>query len=185
MWFCEGSKIDWTAIGAIATAVAAFIALGIWTFDKLQRWGERGTSAKLLAQMMTTPVGAAQVEIASLRYAVAPPGDDQSYILGLLNSQDKRKEFASKAALVTFDLPTQYLDKADLFTDAINRRVAYALSQVNRLKTMANLLSALTDTAREEDINDHALAALKQIQEAETSIGHAYEVLLKASQSSA
>ncbi|QTD34793.1 hypothetical protein [Pseudomonas fluorescens] len=185
MWFCEGSRIDWTAIGAIATGVAALIALGVWGFDKLQRSGERGTSAKFLAQIMTTPVGAAQVEIASFRSAVVPPGNDQSYVLGMLNSQETRKDFASRATFLTFDLPSQYLDKADLFSEAINRRVAYALSQVNRLKTMANLLATLPDSAREEDINEHTLAALKQIQETETSIGDAFQVLLKASKSSA
>lgn len=183
MWFCEGSKIDWTAIGAIATGLAALIALGIWGFDKWQRGGERRTSAKLLAQIMTTPVGAAQIEIARFRSAVVRPGGDQSYLIGMLSSQDIRKDFASRASLVTFDLPSQYLDKADLFSEGVNRRVAYALSQVNRLKTMANLLAALPDSASEEHINEHALAALKQIQEAEASVGEAFQVLLSESRS--
>ncbi|WP_412460394.1 hypothetical protein ACK2SD_17005 [Pseudomonas sp. SC11] len=183
MWFCEGSRIDWAAVGAIATGVAAFIAVGIWGVDKLQRWKERATSAKLLAQIMTTPVGAAQIEIAILRHAVVPSAEDQTYVLGLLNSQEIRVDFATKTSFVTFDLPNQYLDKADLFSEGINRRIAYALSQVNRLKTMANLLAKLPDSAPEKEINQHALAALKQIQGAEAAIGEAFQALLVASKS--
>lgn len=185
MWLCEGSKIDWTALGSIATAIAAFIALGVWSYDKFQRWGERGASAKLLAQIMTTPVGAAQVEIARLRCTVVPSDGDQSYLISLLNYEETRKDLASKALMVTFDLPTQYMDKPDLFPESTNNRLAYALSQVNRLKTMTGLLGDLSESAPEEDINDHAMAVLKQIQEAERAIAEAFKVLLKASKSSA
>lgn len=184
MWLCEGSKLDWTAIGAIATGIAAFIALCVWSYDKFQRWGERGASAKLLAQIMTTPVGAAQVEIARLRCTVIPSDGDKSYLVNLLNFEETRKDFASKAALVTFDLPAQYLDKPDLFSEPTNNRLANALSQVNRLKTMSVLLGSLTDTASEDDINDHAMAVLQQIKEAETAVAEAFQVLLRAGKAS-
>ena len=183
MWLCEGSKLDWTAIGALAAAIAVFITLGIWAYDKFQRRGERGTSAKLLAQIMTTPVGAAQVEIARLRCTVVPPEGDQSYLISLLNSEGTRKDFASKASLVTFDLPSQYLDRPDLFSEPINNRLAYALSQVNRLKTLSGLLGGLSDSTPEKDIHDHAMAVLKQIQEAESAITAAFQVLLRVGKS--
>lgn len=185
MWLCEGAKIDWGAVGAIATAVAALIALGVWTIDKLQRQNERKRSAKLLAQMMTGPVGAAQIEIARLRSDITADDHDQSYVVGLINSQEVRKDFFLKVSFVTFDLPSQYVDKADLFAENVNNRVACALSQVSRLKVLASLLAALPDSAREEDINEHAIVALRQILEAENSIGKAFQALLDVGKSAA
>ncbi len=172
MWLCEGSKIDWTA-------VAAVIALVVWLYDKFQRGRERTASARLLAQIMTTPVGAAQVEIAKLRCAVVPPDGDQSYLHSLLNTQETRKDLASKASLVTIDLPSQFLDKADLFSETVNNRLAKAFSQVSRLKNMSRLLGDLSDSACDEEINEFAMAVLKQIQEAEKAIGEAFQTLLK------
>lgn len=177
MWLCEGSKIDWTA-------VAAVIALVVWLYDKFQRGRERTASARLLAQIMTTPVGAAQVEIAKLRCAVVPADGDQSYVLSLLNSQETRKDLASKASLVTMDLPSQFLDKADLFSESVNNRLANAFSQVSRLKGMSRLLADLSDSARDEQITEFVMEVLKQIQEAEKAIGEAFQTLLKAGKSS-
>ncbi|OEC56602.1 hypothetical protein A9G05_16535 [Pseudomonas sp. ENNP23] len=183
MWLCEGSTLDWTAIGSLATAIAVFITLGLWAYDKSQRRGERGASAKLLAQIMTTPVGAAQMEIAKLRCTVVPTSGDQSYLISLLNSEETRRDFASKASLLTFDLPSQYLDRPDLFSEPTNNRLAYALSQVNRLKTLSGLLGGLSESTPEKDIHDHAMAVLKQIQEAESAITAAFQVLLRVGKS--
>jgi hypothetical protein len=177
MWLCEGSKIDWTA-------VAAVIALVVWLYDKFQRGRERTASAQLLAQIMTTPVGTAQIEIAKLRCAVVPSNGDQSYLLSLLNTQETRKDFASKASLVIIDLPSQFLDKADIFSRAVNSSLANAFSQVSRLKSMSRLLGDLSDSAHEEEINEHVMAVLKQIQEAEKVIGEAFQILLDAGKSS-
>jgi len=173
MWLCEGSKIDWTA-------VAAVIALGVWLYDKYQRRGERLASARLLAQIMTTPFGAAQVEVAKLKRTVCPPDGDQSYLLSLLSTQEAREDLASKASLVTIDLPSQFLDKADFFSEHVNNRLACAFSQVSRLKTVCRLSGELPDSASEEEINEHLQAALNQIKEADKAITDAFQVLLTA-----
>jgi len=178
MWLCEGSKIDWTA-------VAAVIALVVWLYDKFQRGRERTASAQLLAQIMTTPVGAAQIEIAKLRCTVVPSNGDQSYLLSLFNTQEARKDLASKASLVIIDLPSQFLDKADIFSRAVNSSLANVFSQVSRLKSMSRLLGDLSDSAHDDEINEHVMAVLKQIQEAEKVIGEAFQILINAGKSSA
>ena len=178
MWFCEGSKIDWTA-------VAAVIALGVWLYDKYQRRGERAASARLLAQIMITPVGAAQVELAKLRCAVVPANGDLSYLHSLLNTQEIREDLATKASLVTIDLPSQFLDKADLFSKDLNINLARAFSDVSRLKMFCRLLADLSDSALEKDINELAMEALKQVQEAEKAVTGAFQALLIAGKSSA
>lgn len=177
MWFCEGSKIDWTAIAAV-------IALGIWLYDKHQRRGERIASARLLAQIMTTPFGAAQVEVAKLKRAVVPSSGDQSYLLSLLHNQDTRNDLASKASLVTIDLPSQFLDKADLFSVQVNGRLASAFSAVSRLNMACRLAGDLPDSASEVEINEHVMAVLHLVKEADESITEAFQSLLRAGSSS-
>lgn len=172
MWFCEGSKIDWTA-------VAAIIALVVWLVDKYQRCGERAAVARLLAHMMTNPVGAAQVELAKLKREVISPGTEQPYLLSLLGAQETRKDLVTKASLVVLDLPSQFLDKADLFNKALNTKLAQAFSEVSRLKIICRLLADLPDSAVQKDIEDHAMAALKQIQEADKAVTAAWEALLE------
>ncbi|MHC8314361.1 hypothetical protein [Pseudomonas sp. LB3P31] len=117
MWLCTEWEINWDAVAAVATASAAIIALVIWSCDKFQRKRERCASAKLLAQIMTTPVGATQVEIAKFRCIVMQSSGDQSYLLDLVNDENARKDLAIKAAQITLDLPSQFLDKADFFSE--------------------------------------------------------------------
>lgn len=116
MRLCTEWKIDWDAVAAVATAAAAIIALIIWSFDKAQRKRERAASAKLLAQIMTTPVGATQIEIAKFRCYGVPSDSDQTYLLDVLNDESARKDLAAQASKVTIDLPSQFLDKADIFS---------------------------------------------------------------------
>lgn len=140
MWLCTEWKIDWDAVAAVATAAAAIIALIIWSFDKAQRKRERAASAKLLAQIMTTPVGATQIEIAKFKFYVVPSDSDQTYLLDVLNDENARKDLAVQVTKITIDLPSQFLDKADIFSETVNNRLANAFSQVNRLKKMSSLL---------------------------------------------
>jgi hypothetical protein len=184
MWLCTEWKIDWDAVAAVATSVAAIIALIIWTYDKSQRKRERAASAKLLAQIMTTPIGATQVEIAKFRSTFVPSNGDQSYLVDLLNDENARKYLATKAAQITIDLPSQFLDKADFFSETVNNRLANAFAQVNRLKMMSSLLGDLSDSANEEEINQHLMAVLTQIKEAEQAAAEAFQALLKAGKSS-
>lgn len=172
------------AVAAVATASAAIIALIIWSYDKFQRKRERCASAKLLAQIMTTPVGATQVEIAKFRCIVMQSSSDQGYLLDLVDDVNARKDLATKAALITLDLPSQFVDKADFFSEAVTNRFANAFSQVNRLKMMSGLLGELSDSAGEEEVNQHLMAVLIQIKEAEQATGEAFQALLKAGKSS-
>jgi len=179
MLICEGSKIDWTAF-------AALTALAIWLVDRYGRRRERRASRRLIAQIMTTPVSVAQLEIAKFRCLVVPPGgEDTAFLLKVLSNQTGRKELASKASLITFDLPSQFVDKADLFSEAVSNRLAAAFSQVNRLKSMSQLLGELPDSADEEEIIQNLKLILTQTQETEQVIGEAYKALLNAGTASA
>jgi len=179
MPLCEGLKIDWTAF-------AALTALSIWFVDGHRRRRERRASRRLLSQMMIAPVGGAQLEIAKLRSLIVPPGgEDTTYLFKVLDSHTGRKEFASKTSLITFELPSQFLDKADLFSESVSNRLALAFSQVNRLKGMSQLLGELPDSAHKDEITQKLKLVLTQIQETERVIGEAYRALLKEGSASA
>ncbi|MGY2231502.1 hypothetical protein HX780_02200 [Pseudomonas tolaasii] len=173
MWLCEGSKIDWTA-------VAACIALAIWLFDKYQRSGERAASARLLAQIMTSNIATTQGELAKFRTTVVPPNGDQSFLMDVRETQDARKTLASKALLIPIDLPSQFLDKADFFSESLSKTLANAFFQINHLKNFSKLLSDTPDSSSEEEIDARLMAVLSQIQEAEKAIGEAFMVLRQA-----
>ena len=49
---------------------------------------------------------------------------------------------------------------------------------------MSSLLGDLSDSANEEEINQHLMAVLNQIKEAEQAAGDAFQALLKAGKSS-
>lgn len=179
MLICEGSKIDWTAF-------AALTALAIWVVDGYRRRQERRASRRLLAQIMITPVAVAQLEIAKFRSLVIPPGgEDITYLLNVLGNQMGRRDLASKASLLTFELPSQFLDKADIFSEIASNRLALALSQINRLKSMSQLLGDLPDSTSEEEIIQNLKLFLTQAQETEQIIGDAFQVLLKEGRASA
>lgn len=177
MWFSEGSKIDWTA-------VAALIALAIWLYDKLQRQRERAASAKLLAQIMVSHIATTQVDLAKFRSTLFPSNGDQSYVLDVRGTEEARKDLASKALLITVDLPSQFLDKADFFAESLNKKLANAYFQVNHLKNMSRLLGDLSDSADENEIDEHLMAVLTQVKEAETVINEAFQTLRQAGRSS-
>ncbi|MBS7601209.1 hypothetical protein [Pseudomonas sp. RC2C2] len=170
----------WTVLATIGAVIAAVIPLMVWSQNKR----EQSTGSQLLAQMMITPIGATQVEIAKFRCAVVPPNGDQSYLVSVLNSQEARKDLASRASRIPLDLPQQFLDKAGVFSELTNNKIAFALSQVSLLKSMSLLVGDLSDSASEEEINEHVLAMLTQIQEAEKATGEAFQVLLKAGKAS-
>jgi len=84
----------------------------------------------------------------------------------------------------TIELPSQFLDKADIFSETVNNRLANASSQVNRLKKMSSLLGDLPDSATEDDISQHLMAVLSQIKESEQATMKAFQALLKAGKQS-
>lgn len=170
--------MDWTAF-------AALTALAIWLIDGYRRHRERRASRRLLAQIMVTPVAAAQIEIAKLRCLVVPPGgEDVSYLLEVLADQARRKELAAEASSITFELPAQFLDKADIFSEIVSNRLALAFAQVSRLRTMARLLGELSDSANREEIIQSLKLFLTQIQETEQVVGEALQVLLNEGRAS-
>lgn len=167
MWLCEGSKIDWTA-------VAACIALSIWIFDNFQRRRERAASARLLAQIMISQIATTQGELAKFRSIVVPANGDQSFLMDIRATQNARRALASKALLISVELPSQFLDKADFFNEALSKNLADALFQVNHLKNLSRLLGDTPDSSSEEEIDVHLMAVLTQIQEAESAVGKAF-----------
>lgn len=170
MWLCKDSGWDWTAI-------AALIALGIWVADGLRRSRERAAARRLLAQIMTAPVGAAQIDIARFRTAVIPTNGDTTTLLNLLGSQQLRRAFASKAFEVRVDLPSQFLEKADLFGERTANRLALALSQTSRLHSAWRIASDAPDGGDQQELELLVQAALEQIKEAETAIAEAFNAL--------
>jgi len=172
-------KIDWTAF-------AALTALAIWIVDGYRRRRERQASRRLLAQIMTAPVALAQIEIAKLRSLIVPPsGGDTSYLLRVLNHHSERQNFASKVAKITFDLPTQFLDKAEIFSEALSNRLASAFAQINRLRSVCQLFGELPDTVDEEERSQSLNLVLTQIQDAEQSVGEVFQALLREGRASA
>ncbi|MEX5340809.1 hypothetical protein [Pseudomonas sp. I2] len=183
MWLCTDWKIDWDAISAVATATAAVIALCVWIYDKCQRNVERKASARLLAQIMTTPVGAAHVQISKFKSDLFPTGSDP-LIGALREDKEARRLLAEKASAITIDLPSQFLDKADFFSEAASSSLANAFSQVNRLKQFVGLLADLADKEAQDVIDLHLKTALYQINEAEAAAEAAFQALLAVGRSS-
>lgn len=105
-------------------------------------------------------------------------------MLDVLNDENARKDLAAQATKITIDLSSQFLDKADIFSETVNNRLANAFSQVNRLKKMSSLLGDLPNSAMEEEISQHLMAVLSQIKEAEQATTEAFQALLKAGKSS-
>lgn len=115
---------------------------------------------------------------------LVPSDSDQTYLLDVLNDESARKDLAAQASKITIDLPSHFLDKADIFSETVNNRLANAFSQVNRLKKMSSLLADLPGSALEEEISQHLMAVLNQIKEAEQATAEAFQALLKAGKSS-
>lgn len=180
----QASGIDWNAVGAIATAFAAGTALLIWLVDGNRRKAERKAAARLLAQSMIAPVAAAQIDVAAVRHAVAPPDGSTWLIHAALASKAGRDELAGLAVGVNLELPPQFLDKADLFSEEVSNKLAYALTVISRLKVSAKLLSGLSDTSEQQDIDQHTHLLLTLIKEAADAVDEAYNVLLVAGRAS-
>ncbi|WP_288431769.1 hypothetical protein [uncultured Stenotrophomonas sp.] len=126
---------------------------------------------------MTAPVGTAQTDIARFRTAVIPTNGDTTTLLKLLESQEVRRALASKAFEVRLDLPSQFLEKADLFGERTANRLALALSQTSRLHSAWRIASDAPDGGGQQELESLVLAALEQIKEAETAIGEAFNAL--------
>ncbi|MGN8103424.1 hypothetical protein [uncultured Pseudomonas sp.] len=183
MWLCANWKIDWNAISAVATAAAALIALSVWLYDKHQRRLERKASARLLAQIMTTLVGAAHVQISKFQSDLFPTGSDP-LIGSLLQDKNARKQLVEKASAITIELPSQFLDKADFFSEAVSSTLANAFSEVNRLKQFVGLFGDLADKERQDVIDLHLMTVLNQIKTAETAAEAAFRALLMVGRTS-
>ncbi|WP_085947662.1 hypothetical protein [Achromobacter piechaudii] len=174
----EGVKIDWTAF-------AALTALAIWMVDGYRRRRERRASRRLLAQIMTAPVAVAQLEIAKLRSLVVPPGgEDTTYLLRLLNDECERQDLACRASAIRIELPSQFLDKAEIFSEVLSNRLALAFAQVNRLGSVCKIFGELANTAEKDEIAESLRLVLIQIQDAEQSVSEAFNALLREGKAS-
>ncbi|AVO59192.1 hypothetical protein C6Q18_14880 [Pseudomonas chlororaphis subsp. piscium] len=92
--------------------------------------------------------------------------------------KDARKRLVEKAPAITIELPSQFLDKADLFSEATSSSLANAFSEVNRLKQFIGLLGDLADQEQQEVIDVHLMTVLNQIKTAETAAETAFQALL-------
>ncbi|KRP71779.1 hypothetical protein TX23_16075 [Pseudomonas paralactis] len=176
MWLCTDWKIDWNAISAVATAVAAIIALSAWLLDKHQRKLERNASARLLAQIMKTPIGAARIQLAKFRCDNFSP-EQADNISRLLKDENSRKKLVEKVSVITIDLPSQFLDKADFFSEAVNNELAKAFFHVNSLKQIVMLTGGLSDSETEINIKQHVNSVMHKIKQAEEATQKAFDAL--------
>lgn len=123
------------------------------------------------------------VQISKFKSDLFPTGSDP-LIGALREDKDARRRLVEKASAITIDLPSQFLDKADFFSEATSSSLANAFSQVNRLKQFVGLLGDLADKETQEVIDLHLMTALKQINEAEEAAKAAFQALLAVGRSS-
>lgn len=163
-------SIDWTA-------VAAGIALFIWAADKWQRSGERGATRKLLAQIMTSPIGNARLEVVKLRTGLAER--DGKQLLLLSQSAESRKELWNRVQSLSADLPDQFYDKADIFNQNTTTKLAAALSSINELRSIVRLTHELTDGTTESDMYNHIKLISDKVLAADAALERAFDELVK------
>lgn len=173
MWLCTDWKIDWNAISAVATAVAAIFAVCVWYRDNRQRKRERSASAKLLAQIMKTPIGATRVQVAKFRC----DNFSAAQIDCLLNDENARKMLGEKVSSITIDLPSQFLDKADIFSEKINSELASAFFHVSNLKQIVMLTADLSNSAKDKEISNHVGSVIQKIKQSEDATQKALDAL--------
>ncbi|MCY0106777.1 hypothetical protein NQF78_00500 [Pseudomonas monsensis] len=183
MWLCTDWKIDWTAISAVATATAALIALSVWIYDKYQRKRERSASAKLLAQIMKTPIGDTRIQLAKFRCDNFSPEQTGTNIR-LLIDENARKKLVEKVSVITINLPSQFLDKADFFSEAVNNELANAFFHVNSLKQIVMLTGDLSNSETADNIKNHVGSVIQKIKQAEEATQNALDALVNVTASS-
>jgi hypothetical protein len=163
-------EIDWTAI-------AAGIALFIWIADKFQRSRERSATRRLLAQIMTSPIGNARLDVVKIRFGLAENGAEQ--LQDLANSRDARVEFWDQVKSLNVDLPPQFYDKADIFDTSTTRTLAVALSAVNELRSIVKMTSELAASATEDDVYAHIRTVGEKVVAADAALEHAFDELIR------
>ncbi len=173
MWICTDYKIDWTA-------VAAGIALWIWAHDTLRRRKERAASRTLLAQMMTKPFMEAEIEIARFRESLVASFGEQASARELVDTPVAgREKIHAKALRISLDLPSQFIDKADLFDSDSASLVAKAFAQIGYLHRLWKLQVEPNDDVDAQGRLLMAAAAFEQVTVTEKSIKEALSAMLK------
>ncbi|MNM41912.1 hypothetical protein D3C81_527400 [compost metagenome] len=163
-------KIDWTA-------VAALIALFIWVADKIQRSGERSATRRLLAQIMTSPIGNARLEVVKIRARLAEDGAKQ--LLLLAESSELRIAFWDHVKALVVDLPPQFYDKADIFSRSTTGVLAAALSAVNELRSIVRMTSELASTTADDEVYNHIRTVGEKTVAADDALKCAFEELIR------
>ena len=173
MWICTDYKIDWTAI-------AAGIALWIWVHDTLRRRKERAASRRLLAQIMTKPFMEAEVEIARFRESLVARFGGEASARELLDTPvEGREQIQAKALRVTLDLPSQFIDKADLFDSISASLVAKAFAQIGYLHRLWKLQVESNDDVDAQGRLRLAAAAFEQVAGTENAIKEALNAMVR------
>ncbi|HEL3246306.1 MULTISPECIES: hypothetical protein [Stenotrophomonas] len=173
MWICTDYKIDWTA-------VAAGIALWIWAHDTLRRRKERAASRRLLAQIMTKPFMEAEIEIARFRESLVATFGEQASARQLVDTPvEGREQIHSKALRVALDLPSQFIDKADLFDSISASLVAKAFSQIGYLHRLWKLQVDSNEDVDAQGRLRLAAAAFEQVGVTEKAIKEALDAMLR------
>lgn len=163
-------SIDWTA-------VAAGIALFIWVADKFQRSRERFANRRLLAQIMTSPVGNARLEVAGLRQQLAADGAKELQELAL--AATARVALWERVKTISVDLPSQFYDKADMFEHTTSTILAAALSSVNEVKSAVKITAELRANAAEQELFDHINLIGQKVINADSALERAFTELTR------
>ncbi|MNC30943.1 hypothetical protein D3C81_1306180 [compost metagenome] len=163
-------NIDWTA-------VAAGVALFIWVADKALRSRERSATRRLLAQIMTSAVGDARLEVVKIRSKLAEDGAEQ--LVSLATSPEARVALWCRVSSLMVELPSQFYDKADIFDSSTTRALAAALSAVNELRSIVRMTSELDSSAEVEDLSDHVRTIGEKVIAADAALKQAFDELIE------
>jgi len=162
--------VDWTA-------VAAGIALFIWVADKIQRSRERSATRRLLAQIMTSPIGNARLEIVAVRSQLAIDGASQ--LQQLLISPKARTALWERVQAISVDLPSQFYDKADTFDRSTATILAAAVSSVNEVRSIVRMTSELPVNTANEDFYNHINLIGQKVIDSDTALERAFTQLAR------
>lgn len=101
-----------------------------------------------------------------------------------VESGDARFRILNSAIALRFDLPQQFIDKADLFGEGVSNRLAYSLAGLSRIRSIAQLLVEAGESGNKQSVINALEELGRQTQETELVIAQAFRALIKAGRAS-
>jgi len=130
--------------------------------------------------MMTKPFMEAEIEIARFRESLVASFGEQASARELVDTPVARREkIHAKALRISLDLPSQFIDKADLFDSDSASLVAKAFAQIGYLHRLWKLQVEPNDDVDAQGRLLMAAAAFEQVTVTEKSIKEALSAMLK------